>query len=366
MFNIVVKKTILPAYTCVLRGTGCILSALQSLLSVRWAWCPRLENQVQIFSVMQFIVSFLIIGPICSVVMLYLLWTDYWWVTASYTTWLVYDWNTHKQAGRRFSWVRNWTVWTYYRDYFPVRLIKTHNLLPNRNYILGYHPHGIFCFGAFCNFATEANGFSAKFPGITPFVATLAGNFHMPLVREYLMSAGICPVNRATLEFILSCNGTGNAVVITVGGAAESLDCTPGVHCVTLKNRKGFVKLALQQGADLVPVYSFGENDVYKQLILNEGSWWRLIQRRLQKILGFAPCVFQGRGLFSPDTWGLVPFSKPINSVVGKPMEMPKISSPSQEEVNHYHTMYVSSLTQLFDKHKTHFGLRDGDVLVIH
>jgi diacylglycerol O-acyltransferase-2 len=47
-------------------------------------------------------------------------------------------------------------------------------------------------------------------------------------------------------------------------------------------------------------------------------------------------------------------------------MEMPKISLPSQEEVNHYHTMYVRSLTQLFDKHKTHFGLREGDVLVIH
>ncbi|CDQ78655.1 unnamed protein product [Oncorhynchus mykiss] len=90
-------------------------------------------------------------------------------------------------------------------------LIKTHNLLPNRNYILGYHPHGI---GALCNFATESNGFLAKFPGITPFVATLAGNFHMPLAREYLMSAGLC----------------------------------------------------------LVPVYSFGENDVYKHLILNEGS----------------------------------------------------------------------------------------------
>uniref|UniRef100_A0A4W5QEV9 Diacylglycerol O-acyltransferase 2 n=1 Tax=Hucho hucho TaxID=62062 RepID=A0A4W5QEV9_9TELE len=122
----------------------------------------------------------------------------------------------------------------------------------------------------------------------------------------------------------------------------------------------------LSTRADLVPVYSFGENDVYKQLILDEGSWWRLIQRRLQKILGFASCVFQGRGLFSPDTWGLVPFSKPINSVVGKPTEMPKISTPSQEEVDHYHTMYVSSLTQLFDKHKTHFELREEDVLVIH
>ncbi|XP_035648149.1 diacylglycerol O-acyltransferase 2-like [Oncorhynchus keta] len=58
------KKTILAAYTCVLRGTGSVLlSALQSLLSMHWAWCPRLENQVQVFSVMQFIVSFLIIRP---------------------------------------------------------------------------------------------------------------------------------------------------------------------------------------------------------------------------------------------------------------------------------------------------------------
>ncbi|XP_035591952.1 diacylglycerol O-acyltransferase 2-like [Oncorhynchus keta] len=360
MFNIVVFKAILVAYTSVLRGTGSVI--LSALLSVRWAWCPRLEKQVQVFSVMQSIVSFLIMGPICSVVMLYLLWTDLWCVTASCTIWLFYDWNTQTRAGRRVSCVRNWTAWTYYRDNDCIRLIKTHNLLPNRNYILGYHPHGI---GALSLSPTESNGFSAKFPGITPFVATLAGNFHMPLAREYLVSAGVCPVNRATLEFILSCNGTGNAVIISVGGAAESRYCTLGVHCMTLKNRKGFVKLALSNRADLVPVYSFGENDVYKQLILNEGSWWRLIQRRLQKILGFAPCVFQGRGLFSPDTWGLVPFSKPINSVVGKPMEKPKISSPSQE-LNHYHAMYMSSLTQLFDKHKTHFELREEDVLVIH
>ncbi|TTS33147.1 Diacylglycerol O-acyltransferase 2 [Bagarius yarrelli] len=69
-------------------------------------------------------------------------------------------------------------------------LIKTHNLPPNRNYIFGYHPHGIFCFGAFCNFSTEATGFSQKFPGIKPSLATLAGNFRLPLLRDYLMSGG--------------------------------------------------------------------------------------------------------------------------------------------------------------------------------
>lgn len=73
---------------------------------------------------------------------------------------------------------------------FVLQLIKTHNLLPNRNYIFGYHPHGIFCFGAFCNFGTEATGFSKKFPGIKPSLATLAGNFRLPVLRDYLMSGG--------------------------------------------------------------------------------------------------------------------------------------------------------------------------------
>lgn len=73
------------------------------------------------------------------------------------------------------------------------QLIKTHNLLPNRNYIFGYHPHGIFCFGAFCNFGTEATGFSKKFPGIRPSLATLAGNFRLPVLRDYLMSGGEVP-----------------------------------------------------------------------------------------------------------------------------------------------------------------------------
>lgn len=43
-------------------------------------------------------------------------------------------------------------------------------------------------------------------------------------------------------------NDGGNAVIIVVGGAAESLDAHPGSTTLTLKDRKGFVKMALKTG----------------------------------------------------------------------------------------------------------------------
>jgi len=359
-------KTLLAAYSGVLKGTGSsILSALQDLRSAPWPSRSKMEKHLQVISVLQWVISFLALGAACTVLLIYIFCTDCWVIAAMYTAFLIFDWNTPKQGGRRSSWVRNWTVWTYFRDYFPIRLIKTHDLLPSRNYIFGYHPHGILCFGAFCNFGTEATGFSKKFPGIKPSLATLAGNFRLPVLRDYLMSGGICPVNRNSIDYLLSRNGTGNAVVIVVGGAAESLNCAPGMNCVTLKNRKGFVKLALQQGSDLVPVYSFGENDVYQQVIFEEGTWWRLAQKKLQKLLGIAPCLFHGCGFFSRDSWGLVPYSKPITTIVGEPITVPKVAEPTQDVIDMYHAMYIKSLRSLFDKYKTRFGRKDTDVLHI-
>ncbi len=56
--------------------------------------------------------------------------------------------------------------------------------------------------------------------------------------------------------------GPGSAITIVVGGAAESLAAHPGTNDLTLKKRFGFIKMAIREGADLVPVFSFGENDV--------------------------------------------------------------------------------------------------------
>ena len=51
-----------------------------------------------------------------------------------------------------------------------------------------------------------------------------------------------------------------------LGGAEEALNAYPGKSVLTLKNRKGFVKIALRTGANLVPSYAFGENELFQQV----------------------------------------------------------------------------------------------------
>ncbi|XP_078064484.1 diacylglycerol O-acyltransferase 2-like, partial [Mustelus asterias] len=321
--------------------------------------------RVCVVSCLQVSLSLCVPGVSCTLLTLYLLFTSLWPLVALYLFWLTIDWNTPERGGRRSRWVRGWTMWTYLRDYFPVSLVKTAELDPRRNYVLGYHPHGIMCVGAFCNFCTEATDFSKTFPGITPHTATLNGLFHLPIYRDYLLSGGGRSVSRSSLGYILTQSGTGNAAVVVVGGAAESMRGSQGEHSLILKNRKGFIRIALTHGADLVPVYSFGENDIFDQVVLEPGSWMKHLQLIFQKYMGFAPCLLKGRGLLFRSSWGLMPYAKPVMTVVGKPIPVTQISNPTEEDIDGYHAKYVEALTRLFHTHKQEYGLPETAELAI-
>ncbi|XP_061454669.1 diacylglycerol O-acyltransferase 2-like [Rhineura floridana] len=353
-------KTIIAAYSQNQSGShASIQAALHTLLTVPWPSKRDFRAVVQLLSVLQWMLSFLIMGTAILLFLTYLVFTSFWPVSAFYLAWLIFDWNTPEKGGRSSSWVRNWSIWYHFRDYFPIQLVKTHNLLPTHNYIVGIHPHGILCVGAFCNFVTYSTGFCEKFPGIKPFLATLAGNFRMPGFREYLMSGGLCPVTQKAIEHLISRNGTGNAVAIVVGGAAEALSCQPGVTTLILNKRKGFVRMALRHGAHLVPAFSFGENDLFQQVLFEEGTWMRKVQDKFKKFLGFAPCFFYGRGFISAHSRGFLPFPRPVTTIIGEPVTVPKIEQPTCEMVDLYHSMYIQSLCKLFNDHKVKYGLSE-------
>jgi 2-acylglycerol O-acyltransferase 2 len=207
------------------------------------------------------------------------------------------------KLAHRSEWLRSSKLWSLFGAYFPARLHRSQELEPTRKYIFGYHPHGIISHGAFAAFATEALGFGQLFPGITNTLLTLDANFSIPLYRDWALRLGLASVSRESCENLLSKGGIngagmGRAITIVIGGARESLDASPKSMKLVLKRRKGFVKLAIRTGADLVPVLSFGENDLYDQLDGKSHPFVHRLQLVVKKFMGFtvrynaSPCSF--------------------------------------------------------------------------
>ncbi|XP_041331538.1 2-acylglycerol O-acyltransferase 1 isoform X2 [Pyrgilauda ruficollis] len=280
---------------------------------------------------------------------------NFWFLAVLYLLWLYLDWGTPCAGGRRSHWVRSWTVWKYFREYFPIHLIKTSELNPNHNYLLGFHPHGVLVAGAFGNFCTDPP-FKNLFPGLTPYLHIMPLWFGCPFFREYIMSAGMVSASKESVSHVLSNKGGGHASVIVIGGAEESLNAHPGSLTLNILKRKGFIKMALKHGAHLVPVFSFGENELFKQVANPKGSWLRNVQEKLQKKMGFALPLFHARGVFQY-SFGLIPYRQPIHTVVGSPIPVKQNLNPTTEEIDQLHALYLQKLKKLFEEHKSNYGI---------
>lgn len=290
-------------------------------------------------------------------------------------------------SGSRPPLLRNATQWWKYAcDYLPLLLVKTAELPCGTRYILGYHPHGIISVGCFGAFATdgsrvldltrtkndnkdatnnEQRGFSSLFPGLDRRVITLPQNFNTPFLREYFLFMGALTSAKETFRTVLQ--KTNTALVVVVGGAAESLQSQEGTMDLVLEKRKGFVREAILAQASLVPVLGFGENDLYKVYETSSGSWMASFQALVKKWTGLGMPLFQGRSILFQDI-GIMPQRKPLVVVVGAPIAPPPLKSsgfrpeidPQTGEalnedgriLNEYHAKYMEAIEDLYKTYK--------------
>ena len=52
--------------------------------------------------------------------------------------------------------------------------------------------------------------------------------------------------------------------------------------------------------------------------------------------------------------------------LVGKPIPVEKSPNPTQEEIDKYHQVYMDSLIALFEEHKTKYGIKAEEKLIIN
>ncbi|CAG2173255.1 unnamed protein product, partial [Oppiella nova] len=258
--------------------------------------------------------------------------------------------------GRSWKWYRRLSIFRHFASYFPLKLVKTHDLNPDKNYIFACHPHGIIALSHIYHFTSNSPSFQQLFNGFTVRMCGLMWNFWFPLCRDSLMAIGFISSNKSSIEWCVSGKeGTGGQVVaVIVGGGREAHYAMPYTMRLCLKHRKGFVKIALKHGASLVPVLAFGENELWEQKVFTKNSWFGKCQQ-----YALAKCY-----VTIPILKHILPWRRPVTTVVGKPIDVPKVDNPTDDEVNQLHNQYINSLEKLFHENKAKYGFNDVELII--
>ena len=166
--------------------------------------------------------------------------------------------------------------------------------------------------------------------------------FNLPLLGEHFTVTNARPVDRRSLEAMLA---RGGSIAIQPGGVKEQAATRHDQEQAFFPKKLGFVRLAIKHGTPLVPMYLFGENQLYRRV---DGFEW--LTRLIKKATGMTlPIVTAKWGL--PQA-GLLPIATDVHVRYGRPVDVGAPEpEPSDARVAALFEQYLAELQRLFAAH---------------
>lgn len=238
------------------------------------------------------------------------------------------------------------------KDYFPVTVIAEDEAAfkSDTPYVVGLEPHSALPTAMPSVFGTSSTMLPEGLRHRTHGLASSAC-FRVPLVRHVYWWNGIRPITRGWMRRLLHRN---RCVVLVPGGVQECLYMRKDGELAFLSPRKGFVRIAMQSGAPLVPCFAFGQGSTY--------NWWRpegAWVQRMSRRIGMVPMALVGRG----GSW--LPCRSRMTVVFGRPIEVPQHDAPPDELLQEYLDRFIADMRELFDKHKAAAGYPDWQLTIM-
>jgi len=243
---------------------------------------------------------------------------------------LIYQYTlaTKSELYRKFLKImRPWEVFNSYIVYPEEELKNDHSLF-------AFHPHGVMGFGASMSGALSEVLYHATFCGSRAMI-------NMPVSGIIARWMGVHGVDNKNFKQLMK---KGKNIIFLPGGFEEATITNYGKDRVFIKERKGFIKYALEHGYKIHPCYTFNENRIF--YTFNYLEKFRLFLNKF-KIPG---TIFFSKYLVFPNC------EIDLFTVIGKPLELPRIEHPTKEEVDRYHKIYIEELEGLYRRYKDLYG----------
>eukprot|EP00927_Polykrikos_kofoidii_P077811 TRINITY_DN74717_c0_g1_i1.p1 TRINITY_DN74717_c0_g1~~TRINITY_DN74717_c0_g1_i1.p1 ORF type:complete len:380 (-),score=51.73 TRINITY_DN74717_c0_g1_i1:220-1359(-) len=224
-----------------------------------------------------------------------------------------------------------------------------HLIRDDKRYLWCSHPHGVLADGWHSIIAANVDSFAADGNGPTDIHRKTKLCFapiiqHVPVHQE--MYRELC--GAADKKSVMDCWKTDADPVLIPGGFAESVFASAGTKDVEysyIKDRRGFIRICIEAGKDIVPMYGFRTSRMYHNPSILRG--WRAQFSQHYFIAMVLPMGWLGTAM---------PLTDKTTTVIFPPFEA---SRYSLSQIGEAHEAYMAHLKHHFDANKAAYGMRD-------
>jgi len=195
-----------------------------------------------------------------------------------------------------------------------------------------WQPHGLISVSS-----VLFNGGLCKHPNYRANHAVTMPFYHyFPVIGDIMRHLGSIPSDSGSITKTLR---KGESVSVMLGGVREMLTAEGKHMKLYIRNRTGIFRIALETGTPLVPVLTYGENELFPR----SNEWWATdLNNLLHSYAGMAVGIPTWKAL---QNWLELSYRplKPIVTHVGSPI-------PASGDIPTLRNTYIKAVEDLFKK----------------
>lgn len=211
-------------------------------------------------------------------------------------------------------------------------------LSPKGRYLIACMPHGAYAFSGALFIGPQWRIRDRREYATIPLLFCVASVlFYIPLVREFMLFIGARDATRSNVKDMLH-HKCRPSITVIPGGIWEQVNTRHDEERCYVQRKLGFIRLAIEEGLAIVPMYGFGENQLF-----TIHTYWNSLRLWIADKFHVGLPLISGR-------WGitLIPHRTSITHVYGSPIQTTQQKNPSPEEIERVFVQFRESVERLF------------------